>query len=315
MSSNPNNSVGTNGAYGGRTSVNALNDNLAAYSRGILSGWVCLPNSGLTVSLGGDGTTRDVAIAEDNAGNKTTINNISGSPIDVTLSAAPGSNSRIDSIVAYVDNPPQGVDNETDNPGACGIIAVSGNTAVNPTAPDDNTIRTAITADGASGTTAYYVVLANITVASGTTDITSSDIIAGVSANVITAGMLDLSGLQDSAGAPIKTATFNLGYGMSATLNRIGNMVVVNGSPINSTALPSGETSLGETCPAGFRPTGNMYVIGAIVTGPSNDADSCGWLVKQNGSMTLYVPGTTNIPVPNRVCVSGVWFTNDSWPA
>lgn len=217
MSSNPNNAVGTNGAYGGRTSVNALNDNLAAYSRGILSGWACSPNSGLTVSLGGDGTTRDVAIAEDNAGNKTTINNISGSPIDVTLSAAPASNSRIDLVVAYVDNPPQGTNTETDNPGACGIIAVSGNAALSPTAPDDNAIRTAITADGASGTTAYYVVLANITVTSGTTDITSSDIKAGDASLLTGTGIIMADNIDYSTLPHYKFYTNNVAVPTTAT--------------------------------------------------------------------------------------------------
>lgn len=181
---NPDNAVGTNGAFGGRTSVNAFNDDLAVYTRGIMSGWACSPNSGLTVSLGGDGSTRDVAVAEDNAGNKTTINNISGSPIDVTMSAAPGANSRIDAIVAYVDNPPQGSDTVADNYEACGLIAVDGTPSASPTAPDDNDIRSAITADGASGATAYYVVLANITIENGTTDITSGDITAGPNAGM-----------------------------------------------------------------------------------------------------------------------------------
>ena len=179
MATNPNNAVGTNAAYDGRTSVEAFNDDLAAFTSGIISGWDCSPNTGMTVSLGGDGSTRDVAIAEDNAGNKTTINNISGSPIDVTLSAAPGSNSRIDLVVAYVDNPPQGSNTETDNPDACGIIKVTGIAASTPAEPDDSDIRSAITADGASGTTAFYVVLAKITVASGVATITSSDIEQG----------------------------------------------------------------------------------------------------------------------------------------
>jgi hypothetical protein len=181
---NPNNAVGTNAAYDGRTSVNAFNDGLAAYTSGIMSGWGCVPDSGMTVSLGGDGNTRDVAVAEDNAGNKTTINNISGSPINVTLGAAPGSNSRIDVIVAYVDNPPQGSSSVADNPAACGIIAVQGTPANTPVVPNDGTIRTAITADGASGTTAYYVILAQITVTSGTTDITSQNIAAGANASI-----------------------------------------------------------------------------------------------------------------------------------
>lgn len=168
---NPNNAIGTNAAYSGRTSVNAFNDDLAAYSRGILTGWNCQVSTGLTVMLGGGHSVRDVAIAEDNAGNKTTINNISLDEVPVTLDTAPGANSRIDAIVAYVDNPPQGSDSTADNPEACGIIPVAGTPAVDPQAPDDNAIRTAITADGASGTTAYYVVLAKITVPTGTTDL------------------------------------------------------------------------------------------------------------------------------------------------
>lgn len=180
---NPDNAIGTNAAYDGRTSVNAFNDDLASYSAGILSGWECIPNTGLTVSLGG-GSDRDVAIAEDNNGNKTTINNISGSAVDVTMPAAPASNTRIDLVVAYVDNPPQGNSTTADNPDACGIIPVSGTPSATPVAPNDGAIRSAITADGASGTTAYYVVLANITIANGTTDLTSDDIQAGDSAGI-----------------------------------------------------------------------------------------------------------------------------------
>lgn len=176
---NPDNAVGTNAAYGGRTSVNAFNDNLSAYSRGVMSGWTCTPAGGLIVSLGGNGTERDVAVAEDNIGNKTSINNISGAPITLTMSAAPGSGTRIDSIVAYVDASPQGEATVTDNYGACGLIVVQGTPSSTPTAPSDNEIRSAITSDGASGPTAYYVVLANINMASGTTDITDGEIMAG----------------------------------------------------------------------------------------------------------------------------------------
>lgn len=181
---NPDNAVGTNAAYGGRTSANAFNDDLAAYSRGVMSGWACAPSSGLTVVVGGDGSTRDVAVAEDNAGNKTTINNISGAPIEVTIGAAPAANSRIDAIVAYVDNPPQGSSTIADNYEACGLIAVAGTAASSPIAPTDGAIRSAITADGASGATAYYVVLATVTIASGTTDITANDITAGSNAMI-----------------------------------------------------------------------------------------------------------------------------------
>lgn len=181
---NPNNAIGTNAAYEGRTSVNAFNDVLGMVSRGVMSGWACVPDSGMSVTIGGDGSTRDVAIAEDNVGNKTTINNISENPISVTIDSAPGSNSRIDSIVLYVDNPPQGVSTDADNPAACGVVVVKGTVASSPVAPSDNAIRTAITSEGANGTSAYYVVVANITVASGTTVITQNLIKAGISAGV-----------------------------------------------------------------------------------------------------------------------------------
>ena len=176
---NPNNAVGTNAAYGGRTSVNAFNDDLTIYSRGILSGWGCSPKSGMTVQIGGNGADRDAAVAEDNAGNKTSINNISGSPIDVTIPAAPATNNRIDLIVAYADNPPSGTSTVVDNPAACGIIVVSGTAAASPTPPTNATIRSAITADGASGSTAYYVILAQIRVGTGVTTIGSGVITQG----------------------------------------------------------------------------------------------------------------------------------------
>lgn len=186
---NPGNAVGTNAAYGGRTSVNAFNDDLSAWSRGIMSGWACTPDGGLVVSLGGNGTDRDVAVAEDNVGNKTSINNISGAPIKLTMAAAPGSGTRFDSIVAYVDASPQGDSTIVDNYGACGLIVVQGTPSASPVAPNENEIRSAITSDGASGPTAYYVVLATITMASGTTDVTAGEIAAGDAAKIASSNL------------------------------------------------------------------------------------------------------------------------------
>lgn len=192
---NPNSAVGTNGAFGGRTSVNAFNDVLATFQgRGVLSGWGIVPSSGMTVSVGGAGTIRDVAVAEDTNGNKTTVNNISGAPISVTLDSAPASNSRYDAIVVYVDKPPVG--NATqDNPECCGIIPVTGTAASTPAYPDDTTIRDAITADGASGATAYYAILGYVLVASGTTAITSN-MISAVTPATITSDKLDWTTYQ-----------------------------------------------------------------------------------------------------------------------
>ncbi len=173
---NPNNSVGTNGAFGGRTSVNALNDVLAAFDgAGIVSGWKCVPSSGMTVAIGGQSSTvRDVAIAEDPYGNRTTINNILASPVSITISAASASSNRYTSIIAYVNSPTNADDTTLDNPSVVGIIAVNGTAKFSPSVPSESVIRTAITADGGTGSAAYYVKLADIYVRSGLTTITSS---------------------------------------------------------------------------------------------------------------------------------------------
>lgn len=219
---NPNNAVGTNGAYNGRTSVNALNDIMGAFTKGVVSGWNCTPKSGMTVSVGGDGSTRDVAIAEDNAGNKTSINNISGQPIDVTIPAAPATGNRIDLIVAYVENPPQGDPAQVDNFQACGLITVSGTAASTPVAPNDTTIRNAITSDGATGATAYYVVLAQITVGTGVTTIGAGVITQGAKATLgdgtVTADSIDFDSFKPQwkvvATSTTRTVSIPLDYRM-----------------------------------------------------------------------------------------------------
>lgn len=194
---NPNNSLGTNGAFGGRTSVNAFNDVLATFDgAGIVSGFVVEPDTGMTVAVGGDGTTRDVAVAEDPFGNRTTVDNISGDPIPVTISTASTTTARIDSIVAYVNSPATASDTSVDNPTACGIIAVNGTSGG---APLDSAIRTAITADGGTGSTAYYIVIANVSVPANTTAITSGLISAGKSINLSAVATPGSNGLMSGA--------------------------------------------------------------------------------------------------------------------
>lgn len=199
---NPNNAIGTNAAFNGRTSPNALNDIAASLTSGIVSGWTCSPKAGMTVQLGGSASVRDVALAEDNAGDKLTINNRSGAPVEVTLSGAPATNNRIDAIVAYVDNPSTGDDTTTDNPSTCGIIAVSGTVAANPVAPNDTAIRAAITTDGATGGVAYYVILATILVGTNVTTIGSGVITQGNAAQSLAAiadGSVTTAKLADDA--------------------------------------------------------------------------------------------------------------------
>ena len=251
---NPNNAIGTNAAYGGRTSVNAANDNLATYTgAGVLSGFALSPDTGMVLNLGGVSGTRDVAVAEDAGGNRTTINNISGAPISVTIPAAPASQSRIDAVVAYVANPPQGSSTVVDNPAACGLIVVIGTASSSPSVPNDSTIRTAITADGASGSTAYYAILGTVTVASGTTNITSNMISAGTQVSPtlangsVTSDKVDFTTLKTDgttampslniteAGKYLVTAGLNFYNSTSSQFGELDAQVEVDGTLVAGT--------------------------------------------------------------------------------
>lgn len=238
---NPNNAVGTNGAFGGRTSVNAFNDIMAAFTgRGVISGWEILPGSGMTVAIGGDGTTRDVAVAEDNAGNKTSIDNISQAPVNLAIVAAPVTNRRIDAIVAYVDNPPSGTSTVVDNYGACGLIDVQGAVAASPSAPDESVIRTAITVDGGSGSTAYYVVLGYVEIGAGTTDITSDMITAGPYAQIGTNQISDGSVTSDKIDW---TTSMSVSTSGGVTSYKLASGVLIQ---IGSVSLTTGTSATGD---------------------------------------------------------------------
>lgn len=297
--SNPNNSIGTPAAYGGRTSVNAYGDELAGYSRGILSGWGVAPAGGLDLNLGGSATVRDVAVAEDNAGNKTTINNISASPITVTIPAAPGTDARIDSVVLYVDASPQGISSAVDNPGACGVVIASGTVAASPTAPDDNTIRAAITADGATGTLAYYTVIANVTVSAGQTDITAGDIAGGN--YTLGTGKVRVT--------PAYTNNQSLGYGYTGNLRRVGNTVTFQSwGQFNANIVDS--RVLTETIPYGYRPIFQFYPQKFYADNINDSGRSVTWRFSPDGTIRIH-GGVKN----GDIVLSYItWQTNDDFP-
>lgn len=207
---NPNNAVGTPAAFSGRTSVKAFNNITGAYTRGIISGWACAPVSGLTVAVGGNAGTRDIAVAEDASGCRTTISNISEAPIEVVLSSSPSTYNRLDAIVAYVEPSPTGDSSTQDNPAACGIIPVAGTAAANPVQPTDAQIRSAITTDGGTGTSAYYVILGIIERTPGQTTIASGNISKAAASQDTTMEPIDITAEITTNGiAPHKLFTIS----------------------------------------------------------------------------------------------------------
>lgn len=317
---NPNDAVGTNGAFGGRTSVNAFNDILSAFSgRGIVSGWGCAPSSGLTVQLGGNGANRDVAIAEDASGNKTTINNISQAPVAMTVSAAPASNSRIDVIVAYVEDSPQG-SGVTDNPDVVNLLVVSGAVASSPIAPNDSAIRTAITADGASGATAYYVVLAQVTIPTGTTDIDATMISAGPNTTLSTPLPSEAIKTDNIASNAVtaEKIDFRTLSGNYSTEEQDTGFTWIDGKPIYKKTLSYSIAQTGDNAtPHNISNLSNIIKIEGILSGNSQwrpasygdggNSDTVTYVDSSN--VVTYCVGSSNI---GRTMYATLYYTKNS---
>lgn len=170
---NPSSIVRIHSRKGGRASVLEANMAYQVYGNGLLSGTGVVPNSGLTVTVGGSTGAPDVCIAENPSGYKVALDIIGTANLTVT---APSTSKRITSVVAYTNDlsSDSTEPTTTGSPASCGLILVNGNTASTPVAPNDSKIRTAITADGGTGTQAAYAVIAEILMESSTTDITVS---------------------------------------------------------------------------------------------------------------------------------------------
>jgi len=183
---NPDNIVRVRARNGGRASVYEANGWAQAYTSGLFDGNGVLQNTSadMNVLVGGSATNPDVLIAENASGYKIALDLVGQQAVAIT---APASNSRISAIVAYTDDLSLSTteDTVTGSPSSCGLIVVNGTAAASPSEPTDNQIRTAITADGATGSQASYCVIATILVTSNTTIITNDQItnkIAGITA-------------------------------------------------------------------------------------------------------------------------------------
>ena len=164
-----------------------------------------------------------------------------------------------------------------DNPAACGIIVVSGTAASSPTAPTNAAIRSAITADGASGSTAYYVVLAQIRVGTGVTTIGSG---------VITQG----AKVESGAKAGTNTVSTNSIADGAVTSDKVDWTTL---APYWRTVATS--TSSSVTLPAGYR----LYRV--RLCGNKTNAGSWGVIScpQATGTTWIYIQGMS----------AGTWVT------
>lgn len=200
---NPDNIVRVRARNGGRASVYEANGWAQAYTSGLFDGNGVIQNTSadMNVLVGGSATNPDVLIAENASGYKIALDLVGQQAVAIT---APASNSRISAIVAYTDDLSLSTteDTVTGSPASCGLIVVNGTAASSPSEPTDNQIRTAITADGATGSQASYCVIATILVASNTTIITNDQITNKIAG--ITSKNVDFTTLATMTGETLK---------------------------------------------------------------------------------------------------------------
>lgn len=174
---NPDNIVRVRARNGGRASVYEANGWAQAFSSGLVEGNGVTQNTvaDMNVLVGGSATKPDVVLAENPSGYKIALDLVTQQAVTITT---PASNSRISAIVAYTDDLslPTTEDTVTGSPASCGLIVVNGTAAATPSVPSDATIRSAITADGATGSQAAYCIIATILVANDATAITDNEI-------------------------------------------------------------------------------------------------------------------------------------------
>lgn len=239
---NPSSIVRFHSRTGGRGSVAEANMAYQIYGHGLFTGTGVVEsgNADMNVIVGGSNSAPDIVLAESPAGYKVALDIVGTAQLTIT---APASNSRISAVVAYTDDLSiaSTEDTVTGNPATCGLIVVNGTTAANPSVPSDAQIRTAITADGATGSQAAYAVVAYITVSSATTAITTSLI-----KNTNAKGALAL--LAHPVGSYYETsdATFdpNIEWGGTWTEDSAGKVTVAQDSGTFATV---GDTGGAET--------------------------------------------------------------------
>ena len=310
---NPDNIVRVRARNGGRASVYEANGWAQAYTGGLFEGNGVIQNTSadMNVLVGGSASKPDVVLAENPAGYKFALDIVGQQAVAVT---APASNSRISAIVAYTDDVSLATteDTVTGSPSSCGLIVVNGTAAADPSEPSDAQIRSAITADGATGSQAAYCVIATILVENTTTIITNS-LITIKNAQIGTPN-IDFTTFSNLPVATTSETLFVMAS-TNATTNytRVGNVVFAYANNVfPSIGAHTGQTVSSGGVPDGYKPAGNVMMLGGAVDGGSGSGNFSVSIAPDN-TRKLYNSFTTSSNT--RIQLIGTWVTNDAWPS
>ena len=298
MAVNPNNLLGQsnpNGTVGVSLGIDPAGAN-EAFSAGATSGFYVTPTSpaGMSVQVGGAVGVIDSALVRSASGITFPVGNVTGTPITLTVPAAPSTNSRIDSVVLYVDTSVTAT--ATDGANAVGIEIVSGTSASTPVAPTEAQIRAAIQ----NGASIAYCVIADITVSSSTSTIAASNISQANRAQ-LGADKIDFATTIPSEDFT-SDVTFNTTGYANVTFRKTGNLVQFSYQG-PSKAWSANSTIF--TLPSGYRPAttaASYWFVGSF-----NDAKPCQVSINPTTGVALNAAASTTAL---RLYVAGSYFTD-----
>lgn len=177
---NPDDIVRYNTRNGGRGSYAGANAWTQYYTPGAMSQSAVRASepAGLGVTVGATNSANPMPVLATTPSGLRVALELTGSTV-LTISR-PLSNQRISAVVAYTNDLALASTQSavTGSPASCGLIVVPGTDAASPVPPTDAQIRSAITADGGTGSSAAYAILGLVTIASDTTAITDNMIAA-----------------------------------------------------------------------------------------------------------------------------------------
>ena len=291
---NTNNALGISNPNG-ETFVDYKTDPVGAnnaFSPGITSGFKVRANdpASMTVLVGGESGIQDTALVQSTAGVMYPVGNSTGDAIEVEISGAPVTNSRIDSVVLSVDT--TSTTSELNGYDLVSVDVVEGTVAATPSAPSDADIVTAIGAGKA------YIVLANITVESGVVVIVDSDISPSNYAKV---------GAQNIDFATYRYAEHPIG-------------IWVNGKTIYRRILEdtTGSCTATKTINHGIANVSRIIFVGGYINSADNITvpmpnytNSSIWVGIRANLSNVYINTSGNESVANRSCIIELRYTKN----
>lgn len=285
---NPDNIVRVRARNGGRASVYEANGWAQAFTSGLVEGNGVKQNTSadMNVLVGGSTAKPDVVLAENPSGYRVALDLVGQQALAIT---APASNSRISAIVAYTDDLSLATteDTVTGSPASCGLIVVNGTTSATPSDPTDAQIRTAITADGATGSQAAYCVIATILVASNTSTITDT---------LITNNVAKLAGTGVVSSQNIDFTTLN--FGNYSTSEQDTGFTWIDGKTIYKKTISIGSLPNNSQTATNH----NISNLGSVINAEMfwYDTDDKKWYISprvDSGSVIVEIGSINNIDV------------------